>query len=115
MAKITLSKTEKEEALAFDRRIEERLRAGFVPDLRRAVKCEYFYKSFWRDPHFIDLVLGRRSAVYLELLAEFGGPHLEILDVGCGAGYFSLELARAGHHVTAIDVSASCIKAAQAT
>lgn len=39
------------EARAFDQRIEERVQASFIPDLRRAVKCEYFYKSFWRDPH----------------------------------------------------------------
>ena len=37
-----------EEAQAFDSRIGERLSAGFIPDLRRAVKCDHFYKSFWR-------------------------------------------------------------------
>ena len=47
-----------EEADAFDRRIRQRVAAGFVPDLRRAVRCEHFYKSFWRDPQFIDLYLG---------------------------------------------------------
>ena len=56
-----------EEAGAFDKRIEKRLAAGFIPDLRRAVKCEYFYKSFWRDPQFIQLYLGRIMDGYLEL------------------------------------------------
>jgi hypothetical protein len=46
------------EGIAFDARIRERVAAGLIPDLRRAVKCEYFYKSFWRDPHYIDLYLG---------------------------------------------------------
>jgi SAM-dependent methyltransferase len=103
------------EARAFDRRIEERARAGFIPDLRRAVKCEYFYKSFWRDPHYIQLFLGRRAELYLNLLRKYGGEGLNILDVGCGAGYFSLELARAGHHVVAIDISESSVNEARKT
>src|SRR3977135_1265054 len=103
------------EARAFDQRIEERARAGFIPDLRRAVKCEYFYKSFWRDPHYVRLFLGRRAELYLELLRKHRGEGLKILDVGCSAGYFSLELARAGHHVVAIDVSEINIKEARKT
>ena len=103
------------EAAAFDARITERERAGFIPDLRRAVKCEYFYKSFWRDPHFIDLYLGENVRVFLELLRRHGRPGLRLLDVGCGAGYLSLELARAGHFVTAIDIAEKAIAAAQQT
>lgn len=102
-----------EEAEAFDKRITERINAGFVPDLRRAVKCEYFYKSFWRDPHFIQLYLGWIMEGLLKLLKTHCGPNLYILDVGCGAGYMSLELARNGYHVTAIDISKACIKIAQ--
>ncbi|MCP3905637.1 MAG: class I SAM-dependent methyltransferase [Planctomycetes bacterium] len=103
------------EADAFDRRIRERVAAGFVPDLRRAVRCEHFYKSFWRDPQFIDLYLGRHVVAFLELIADHAGPSVRILDVGCGAGYVSLELARAGHHVHAIDVSSACIEIARET
>lgn len=50
---------------------------------------------------------------------EFFGPALVelcgnvkgtvLLDVGCGAGYFSREMARAGAHVTGADVSARMI------
>lgn len=103
------------EGQAFDRRIKERVDAGFVPDLRRAVHCEHFYKSFWRDPHFVALYLGPIARAYLDALAAWSRPGAAILDVGCGAGYFSLELARAGHHVTAIDVSAESIAAARHT
>ena len=106
---------EKEEGLAFSQRIEERVKEGFIPDLRRAVRCDYFYKSFWRDPQFIKLFLGEVVDTYLRMLAQYGGSHLRILDVGCGAGYVSLELARAGHHVLAIDVAESCIEVAKKT
>ncbi|MBT8485627.1 MAG: methyltransferase domain-containing protein [Phycisphaerales bacterium] len=103
------------EAAAFDRRIEERLAAGFVPDLRRAVRCEYFYKSFWRDPHFIDLYLGRQVRSFLELIDRYAGPGARVLDAGCGAGYMTLELARHGHQVRGVDISAACIDAARTT
>jgi 2-polyprenyl-6-hydroxyphenyl methylase/3-demethylubiquinone-9 3-methyltransferase len=104
-----------EEARAFDRRIEERSKAGFIPDLRRAVRCEYFYKSFWRDPEFIRLYLGPVVDAYLELIDRHVGRGAKILDVGCGAGYMALELARAGHHVKAIDIASSCIETAKQT
>ena len=38
---------------------------------------------------------------------------MEILEVGCGPGYLSLELARAGYDLTGIDVSNACIKVAK--
>lgn len=104
-----------EEAHAFDERISTRVRSGYVADLRRAVKCDYFYKSFWRDPHFIHLYLGWILDGMLNLLHAHCGKGLRILDVGCGAGYMSLEFARSGYHVTAIDISEECIKTARQT
>ena len=103
------------EAAAFDQRIAEREKAGYIPDLRRAQKCEYFYKSFWRDPVFVDLYIGENVRVFLELLRKHGRQGLRLLDVGCGAGYISLELARSGLHVTGIDISAKAIESASST
>ena len=102
------------EAAAFDQRISERRDAGFIPDLRRAAKCDYFYKSFWRDPHFARLYLGEHVQVLLEFLRRHGRHGLSILDVGCGPGYYSLELARAGYRVTGIDIASKAIEAARA-
>ena len=39
-------------------------------------------------------------------------PHSLILDVGCGAGFLTNELAREGHNVTGVDLSAESLKVA---
>ena len=101
------------EAKAFDSRISERVKIGFIPDLRKIVKCDYFYKSFWRDPLFVDLYLGEINKNYLEMLDKHSFKGCRILDVGCGAGYMSLELARNGYDVHAIDISQKCIEEAR--
>jgi 2-polyprenyl-3-methyl-5-hydroxy-6-metoxy-1,4-benzoquinol methylase len=105
----------KAEAAAFSERIKERVAAGYIPDLRRATKCDYFYQSYWRDPYFAHLFVGESTRTFLELLERHRQQHLSLLDVGCGPGYISLELARAGYHVTAIDISEGAIEAARQT
>lgn len=103
----------KNEAVAFDRRIKERVAAGFIPDLRRAVKCEYFYKSFFRDPYYIQLYQGQIFKWIIHSIKKYGGKCLKILDVGCGPGMFALELARNGYFVHAIDISSKTISEAK--
>ncbi|MBS4095619.1 MAG: class I SAM-dependent methyltransferase [Sulfuricella sp.] len=100
---------QKEEAKAFNDRMQERESAGFVPDLRDGVKCEYFYKSFFRDPHFMGIYLGQIAKWFNDSLLNYGGNGLAVLDVGCGPGIISLEVARNGHHVTGIDISEKSI------
>lgn len=41
------------------------------------------------------------------------GKKLKVLDVGCGAGFFSVLLAREGHHVTGIDLTEDMIRCAK--
>jgi len=101
------------EADAFNRRINERQSAGFVPDLERITENEYFYKSFWRDPFYADLYVGTLSRSYIRYFRQYIGQGASILDVGCGPGYFSLELARQGFNVVGIDISAGAVDAAK--
>lgn len=106
---------EREEAEAFNERISERVQAGFIPDLRRQQRCEYFYKSFWRDPKFTNLYVGEMYRNYSAFIAKHIGKKARVLDVGCGAGYFSLELAREGHDVVALDIADEAIAEAKNT
>lgn len=104
-----------EEAEAFNQRIEERVRHGYVPDLRRSVKCEYFYKSFFRDPHYVDIFLGDASRRFVRQLRASVKPGARVLDAGCGPGFFALEMARSGYSVLGIDIADKAIEAARET
>ena len=50
----------------------------------------------------------------LETIRRHIGYHAEILDMGCGAGFITNALAIAGHEVTGVDLSGSCLKIAEA-
>ena len=92
------------EAASFNQRISERRAIGFVPDIRRSVKSDYFYKSFWRDPP-LRPTLSRSIDKHLALLRKHAPPQARILDVGRGTGHFALELARNGYDVVGFDVA----------
>ncbi|MFV8257216.1 bifunctional 2-polyprenyl-6-hydroxyphenol methylase/3-demethylubiquinol 3-O-methyltransferase UbiG [Bdellovibrio bacteriovorus] len=49
----------------------------------------------------------------LEAIRRNIGYKAEILDMGCGAGFLSNDLAAAGHKVTGIDLSTSSLKVAE--
>ncbi|NJB69204.1 SAM-dependent methyltransferase [Desulfobaculum xiamenense] len=100
-----------EEARAFDVQMRERLAAGHVPDLRRCGRCEWFDNNPWRDEAFVDLTYGERFRFVAARLA----PASRVLEAGCGPGFLSLELSRAGHDVTGVDVSPVAIDAARET
>jgi len=105
----------KAEAEAYDSRALEREANGFIPDLQKIKRNEYFYKSFWRDPVFADLYIGEMLRQYLKYIENFSNPSSRILDLGCGQGYFSLELARRGFKVVGVDISSQSIEIAKKT
>jgi len=104
--------TLKEEAAAFDTQIMERVQAGFLPDLRRLKKVKWFYNNVWRDPFFVQVYLMPKVNYVIDIAKKKNG---NVLEIGCGSGYLSLELARNGLNVTGIDLSEESISVAKHT
>ncbi|GFE85596.1 class I SAM-dependent methyltransferase [Steroidobacter agaridevorans] len=104
------------EAHAFDRQIEERVAHGHIPDLRTCRPCDWFYNNPWRRPAYVQLDFGEQfeliNAAIHEHTHPADGPP-KVLEVGCGPGYLSLELARAGSEVTGLDLSPKCVQIAE--
>lgn len=98
------------EAQSFDEQILERLSHGHIPDLRRTADCDWFRNNIWRRPYLVDMLIGRVVRFFLAHMPKEGG---RVLEVGCGPGFVSLELARAGFQVTGLDVSAAALEVAE--
>lgn len=104
------------EAEAFDRQIQERIAAGHIPDLRRTKECPYFYNNTWRHPDYVSLDFGEQFDIICRAIrdnTEVRDGALRVLEVGCGPGYISLELARNKFDTTGIDLSRVCIDIAK--
>ena len=97
------------EAAEFDAQTSERLAHGFVPDWRRLREVDWFYNNVWRDPQMARLHWGPRLEWIIGEAVKGGGP---VLELGCGSGMLSLELARHGLTVTGVDLSPASIETA---
>jgi 2-polyprenyl-3-methyl-5-hydroxy-6-metoxy-1,4-benzoquinol methylase len=104
-----------EEAHAFDRQIEERIANGHIPDLRTCTPCDWFYNNPWRRPAYVQLDFGEQFELIRDAIVAHAPAkaRARVLEVGCGPGYLSLELARAGFDVTGLDLSPKCIEIAR--
>lgn len=106
----------KQEQLAFDAQIEKRIKHGHIPDLRRAKRCDFFYNNPWRHPYYVQLDFQEQFNIIHSAIRDFipkSRKKAKLLEVGCGPGYLSLELARSGFDVHGIDLSLKCIEVAR--
>jgi 2-polyprenyl-3-methyl-5-hydroxy-6-metoxy-1,4-benzoquinol methylase len=87
---------------------DERARRFALHGPGLAAVCSYGMPAFYN--RYIDICQRRALAPWLRRPAR---PGSTALDVGCGVGRWSLELARQGHDVTAVDLSARMIERAQ--
>jgi 2-polyprenyl-3-methyl-5-hydroxy-6-metoxy-1,4-benzoquinol methylase len=74
-----------------------------------AAVCSYGMPAFYN--RYIDICQRRALSPWFRKRAPAGST---ALDVGCGIGRWSLELARLGHDVTAVDLSPRMIERAEA-
>lgn len=84
----------------------------FAPDLRRLKSWPSMKGSLWRQPYLVQLTRGENFRLVKEAIQR---KNLRILEVGCGTGFMSLELARIGHYVTAIDRNKDLVSLAERT
>lgn len=84
----------------------------FTPDLRRLKSWPSMEGSPWRQPYLADLTYGEIHRLVDEFLI---GGRLKVLEIGCGTGFLSLELAREGHSVLAVDSDSRMIDLAKQT
>lgn len=96
------------EGVFWDNFVAERLLRGEIPgslDWRISLS-QFRFKHGWRPfclgPQGIN---SRLKEIRYLLDSATVRPGARILDLGCGAGWLSLELARLGAHVTALDIS----------
>jgi SAM-dependent methyltransferase len=82
---------------------------NFTPDLRRLKAWPSMESSPWRQPYLADLTYGE---MYRLADAFVPARKVRILEVGCGRGFLSLELARKGHDVIGIDANEEAVKTA---
>lgn len=107
--------TFKDEQDHFNQRSKERCAHGFIPDLDRMGDNDYFYLSPFRRQKLAQLALRPWSDFRIQHLRDHLPVGSRVLDLGCGSGWFSLELARAGFRVTSVDLSDESIALARRT
>lgn len=84
--------------------------ADFVADLRHLRARPALADSLWRSPGLVELTHGRLWHLVAEAVRS---PPAHVLDVGCGTGALSLEMARSGYDVIAIDPDPLAIEIAE--
>ena len=78
-------------------------------------------KTFWQEffdrhaPHYDENVFTKNTRVEVDFLFDIMDlkPGMAILDVGCGTGRHSVELAKRGLHVTGLDLSENMLAQAR--
>ena len=96
------------EAKAFDKQVLYRDKLNLIPDIKNLKKNYNFFNNPWRDPKFFEI---QWMPIIKKIIKEIKKTKSKknILEVGCGTGFLSLELARNKNYVTGIDLSSESI------
>ena len=92
--------------------LEETLKYGIHHsiDLRKAQKIPIEELNVYGDPETLNILWGKERDFIISEAAEVKG---KVLDLGCGTGWLTLELARNDMDVIGLDISKKCIKIAK--
>jgi 2-polyprenyl-3-methyl-5-hydroxy-6-metoxy-1,4-benzoquinol methylase len=103
----------KEEGQFWGESTQDAMAHGIPPwvDIRNTAGFSRPVPGAWDDHQMHQILFGESLAFFLTEVERYRSAHT--LDLGCGAGWLSLELARAGLHVTGIDVSEGQIDVAR--
>lgn len=72
------------------------------PDIRRPSKAPTIH-YIWNDPRIENILRGEYRQFIIQRAVQ--KKRCKALDIGCGSGWLSLELARVGMDVTGVDLS----------
>src|SRR3954452_12151297 len=92
----------------WDSFVVQRLLRGEMPG---SIDWRINFSQFRYNHRWLPFCLGpqginfRMQEIHYILTTAAARPGMRVLDLGCGAGWLSLELARLGAHVTAVDIS----------
>ena len=89
------------EGKAFDSIVQNRIRNKISFDLNSKKINNFFYNNPWRYDDTRRLAIKEKTEFVISSLKN----KKNVLEVGCGAGTLSFELARSGYNCTAIDLS----------
>ncbi len=89
------------------------LPTDFIADLRYPEGYPDLDESKWFQWRTVPMIELSALDTYQFITSMLPYPAQRILEVGCGNGYLSLELARDGHEVIGIDLSADIIEVAE--
>ena len=100
----------RKEADSFDKQSIFRIKKGLIPDLRRLKKNNFFFNNPYREPEFYKIQWQPTIDRIIAIAKQ--DKRKKVLEIGCGTGFLSLELARNGLDGTGVDISRSSIKIA---
>lgn len=87
----------------------------FSADVRYPIGYPDLDESKWFQWRTVPMIELSALDTYLFVKSMIPHPAQKILEIGCGNGYLTLELARDGHDVIGIDLSQDIIEVAERT